>query len=127
MDNFIGGCFLVDMDLVGEVDVSQCVWLWDSLFLMVYMWIGDGFKVYEVRVCNLFEGGLMVEFDCVVVVDIVVMLDFCGIGEIGGKVVWCIEGCLGIVFDEQIDLKKVCKLVGGGKLLLFYVKLVLWC
>lgn len=122
MDNFTGGRPLVDTDPAGEADASQRARSRDSLFLMAHMRIGDGPKVHEVRVRNLSEGGLMVEFDRVVAADTAVTLDLRGIGEIGGKVAWCIEGRLGIALDEQIDPKKARKPVGGGKSLPFYVK-----
>ena len=99
----------------GETDASQRKRSRDSLFLMAQLRLGESSAVYEVRVRNLSEGGLMVELDKVVDVGTPVELDVRGVGEIAGKVAWCTQGRLGVALDTPIDPKKARKPVGASK------------
>ncbi len=87
----------------------------DSLFLVAQLRLAGEPSVREVRVRNLSEGGLMIELDRMVAVGTAVTLDLRGIGEITGKVAWCVEGRLGIALDAPIDPKKARKPVGTAK------------
>lgn len=86
----------------------------DSLFLMAQLRIDDDPRIREVRVRNLSEGGLMVEFDKGIAANTRVWLELRGIGEISGRVAWCTEGRIGVALDAPIDPKKARKPVGGG-------------
>lgn len=86
----------------------------DSLFLTAQLRIDDDPRIREVRVRNLSEGGLMVEFDKGIAANTRVWLELRGIGEISGRVAWCTEGRIGVALDAPIDPKKARKPVGGG-------------
>ncbi len=98
----------------GESDQSKRRLSRDSLLLIAQIRIGAAPAVHEVRVRNLSEGGLMIEFERALAVDTPVTLDMRGVGEITGRVAWCTEGRLGIALDAPIDPKKARKPVGQG-------------
>ena len=85
----------------------------DSLFLRASLTL-HGEPVRDVRIRNLSEGGLMAELDRVVETGTPVALEMRGIGELSGKVAWCAEGRMGIVFDRTIDPRLARKPVGQG-------------
>ncbi len=86
----------------------------DSLLLSASMRIGSATEAHDVRIRNLSEGGMMIEFDRALAVDTAVMLDIRGIGEVAGRIAWCTEGRMGIALDAPIDPKKARKPVGAG-------------
>lgn len=86
----------------------------DSLLLIAQIRVDTSPAVHEVRVRNLSEGGLMIEFERALAVDTPVTLDMRGVGEVTGRVAWCTEGRLGIALDAPIDPKKARKPVGQG-------------
>ena len=61
----------------------------------------------EVRVRNLSEGGLMLEFDRPLDVGTSILLDLDGVGAITGKVAWCTQGRVGVALDAMIDPEAV--------------------
>ena len=87
----------------------------DSLFLRARVRIGDEADVYEVRVRNLSEGGMMAELDRVIDTDTPVAIDLRGIGKIAGRIAWCAEHRIGISFERPIDPKRARKPVGNGR------------
>jgi hypothetical protein len=99
----------------GDVEGSQRSRVRDSLFLMAQVRFGDEETVREVRVRNLSEGGLMVDYARVREPGTPVALDLRGIGPVSGKVAWCTEGRIGIALDRPIDPKKARKPVGVAR------------
>ncbi len=87
----------------------------DSLLLMAPCQVAGDDEIYEVRVRNLSEGGLMIELDRSVDVGTKVTLTLRGIGRVGGKVAWFAEGRAGIALDQPIDPVKARKPVGGSR------------
>ncbi len=86
----------------------------DSLLLVARCRLGEQRAERDVRVRNLSEGGLMIELDTPAEVGTRVWLDLRGIGEVVGKVAWCVAGRMGISLDVAIDPKLARKSVGGG-------------
>lgn len=86
----------------------------DSLLLVAQCRLADQTRVYDVRVRNLSEGGLMIELDTPADVGTRVWLNLRGIGEVTGKVAWCAAGRMGIAFDTPIDPKMARKPVSSG-------------
>lgn len=86
----------------------------DSLFMMANLRIA-GAPTVEVRVRNLSEGGLMVEFEGTVTPGAAVELDMQGLRALTGTVAWCTRGRVGIAFDQPIDPKRARKRVGAGR------------
>jgi hypothetical protein len=96
----------------------------DSLFLLARLQIDGAGPVYDVRVRNLSEGGLMAELNQVVKTDTPVLLELRGVGGVAGRVVWCEQGRMGIAFDQSIDPRAARKPVGGGGTTPHYAKAV---
>jgi hypothetical protein len=86
----------------------------DSLFLTARLTLPGLREPREVRVRNLSEGGLMVEWERPLADGTAVTLILRGIGEVTGKVAWCAEGRIGVAFDEPIDPMLARKPVGRG-------------
>ena len=86
----------------------------DSLFMTAQLHLGAAPNAVEVRVRNLSEGGLMVEYDRAVEPGAAVMLEMRGLGEVTGTVAWCTRGRIGIALDEPIDPKRARKPIGAG-------------
>lgn len=86
----------------------------DSLFMVAQMRLASMTAAVEVRVRNLSEGGLMVEYDRAVEPGAAVTLEMRGLGEVTGTVAWCTRGRLGIALDAPIDPKRARKPVGAG-------------
>ena len=86
----------------------------DSLFLQAALKLADEPVARDVRIRNLSEGGLMAELGRVVDAGTPIAINMRGIGELSGKVAWCAEGRMGIVFDRKIDPQLARKPVGKG-------------
>ncbi|WP_174284631.1 PilZ domain-containing protein [Sphingomonas bacterium] len=93
----------------------------DSLFLQASITLADE-AVARVRIRNLSEGGLMAELPRVVNPGTPVAIDLRGIPDLTGKVAWCAEGRMGIVFDRKIDPQLARKPVGKGAQTPIYAK-----
>ena len=87
----------------------------DSLFMTAQLRFVGAAHAVEVRVRNLSEGGLMVEYDRAVEPGACVSLEMRGLGELTGTVAWCTRGRVGIALDHPIDPKRARKPVGAGK------------
>ena len=87
----------------------------DSLFMTAQLRLAGAVGPIEVRVRNLSEGGLMVEFDRAVQQGAAVALEMRGLGELTGTVAWCTHGRVGIALDRPIDPKRARKPVGAGR------------
>ncbi|WP_375394116.1 PilZ domain-containing protein [uncultured Sphingomonas sp.] len=94
----------------------------DSLFLQASITLADEPVARDVRIRNLSEGGLMAELPRVVNPDTPVKIDLRGIPDLTGKVAWCAEGRMGIVFDRKIDPQLARKPVGKGAQTPIYAK-----
>lgn len=86
----------------------------DSLLLQATLTLAGETATREVRIRNLSEGGLMAELARVVETGTPVAIEMRGIGNLNGKVAWCAEGRMGIVFDRKIDPQLARKPVGKG-------------
>lgn len=98
----------------------------DSLLLIAQLQVAGVPGLHDVRVRNLSEGGLMIEFERALATDTMVTLEIRGIGEVGGRVAWCTEGRLGIALDTPIDPKKARKPVGAGTTTPSYAKAIVF-
>lgn len=94
----------------------------DSMFLQASLTLGSEPLVRDVRIRNLSEGGLMAELARVVDPGTPVAIDLRGIADLTGKVAWCAEGRMGIVFDHKIDPQLARKPVGKGGQTPIYAK-----
>ncbi|TKD50294.1 PilZ domain-containing protein [Sphingomonas baiyangensis] len=92
----------------------------DSLLLTATLRIGDAETTVRIR--NLSAGGLMAEYGRSLPLDTAVDVDIRGIGWTAGKVVWAVDGRLGIAFDAPIDPLLARKPVGSGKQTPVYLK-----
>ncbi len=97
----------------------------DSLFMSAQVTFATTPGVHEVRVRNLSEGGLMVEFDRPVEPGGPVRLAMRGLGELTGTVAWCTRGRVGIALDVPIDPKRARKSISGGGSTPAYAKPIL--
>ena len=94
----------------------------DSLFLRASLSFTDEPVARDVRIRNLSEGGLMAELARVVETGTPVAIELRGISDLTGKVAWCAEGRMGIVFDRKIDPQRARKPVGKGDQTPVYAK-----
>ena len=94
----------------------------DSMFLQAALRLADEPVARDVRIRNLSEGGLMAELARVVDAGTPVAIDLRGIPDLTGKVAWCAEGRMGIVFDRKIDPQLARKPVGKGGQTPLYAK-----
>ncbi len=94
----------------------------DSLFLQASITLRDEPTARDVRVRNLSEGGLMAELGRVVDPGTPVAIELRGISDLTGKVAWCAEGRMGIVFDRKIDPRLARIPVGRGAKTPVYAK-----
>ena len=79
----------------------------DSLFLTAELTIGDAGEPVRVKVRNLSDGGMMAEAAVVVERGMRLGIELRNIGRIKGSVAWTHENRFGIVFDNEIDSKRV--------------------
>ena len=79
----------------------------DSLFLTAELTVGEGGDPVRVKVRNLSDGGMMAEAAIVVERGMRLGIELRNIGRIKGSVAWTHENRFGVVFDHEIDSKKV--------------------
>ncbi len=111
MDNINRGPLMADAPAAQE---GQRKRKRDSLFLQASLKLADEPVARDVRIRNLSEGGLMAELARVVEPGTPVAIELRGISDLTGKVAWCAEGRMGIVFDRKIDPQSARKPVGKG-------------
>ena len=86
----------------------------DSLFLSADLTLGDGGEPVRVKVRNLSDGGMMAEADLDVERGMRLGIELRNIGRIKGSVAWTQDNRFGIVFDNEIDSKRVREPVTPG-------------
>ena len=79
----------------------------DSLFLTAELTVGEGGDPVRVKVRNLSDGGMMAEAAIVVERGMRLGIELRNIGRIKGSVAWTHDKRFGVVFDTEIDSKKV--------------------
>ena len=79
----------------------------DSLFLSADLTLADGGEPVRVKVRNLSDGGMMAEAPLPVERGTRVGIQLRNIGPVKGSVAWTQDDRFGIVFDNEIDSKKV--------------------
>ena len=79
----------------------------DSLFLSADVTLAEGSGPVRVKVRNLSDGGMMAEAAISVERGTRLTIDLRNIGPIKGSVAWTQDNRFGIVFDNEIDSKKV--------------------
>ena len=86
----------------------------DSLFLSADVTLADGGEPVRVKVRNLSDGGMMAEAALHVERGMRLSIELRNIGQIKGSVAWTQDNRFGIVFDSEIDSKKVREPAGTG-------------
>lgn len=79
----------------------------DSLFLSAELTLSEGSEPVRVKVRNLSDGGMMAEANLQVVRGARLGIALRNIGPINGSIAWTQDNRFGIVFDREIDSKKV--------------------
>ena len=79
----------------------------DSLFLSADLTLHEAGEPVRVKVRNLSDGGMMAEAALVVERGTRLGIELRNIGRIKGSVAWVQDNRFGIVFDNEIDSKKV--------------------
>jgi len=79
----------------------------DSLFLSADLTLSEGGEPIRVKVRNLSDGGMMAEAPLRVERGMRLGIELRNIGPIKGAVAWTQDNRFGIVFDYEIDSKKV--------------------
>ncbi len=79
----------------------------DSLFLTADLTIGEAGEPVRVKVRNLSDGGMMAEAPVTVERGMRLGIELRNIGRIKGSVAWTQDDRFGVVFDSEIDSKKV--------------------
>ena len=79
----------------------------DSLFLSADITLPDGGDPVRVKVRNLSDGGMMAEARLPVERGTRLVIELRNIGSLRGSVAWTQDDRFGIVFDNEIDSKKV--------------------
>ncbi|MBB3034569.1 PilZ domain-containing protein [Alteriqipengyuania lutimaris] len=86
----------------------------DSLFLSADLTLADSDEPVRVKVRNLSDGGMMAEAPIFVERGMRLGIELRNIGRIKGSVAWTQDNRFGVVFDHEIDSKKVRGTVTGG-------------
>ncbi|NCP19331.1 MAG: PilZ domain-containing protein [Erythrobacter sp.] len=94
----------------------------DSLFLTADLTLDDGGEPVRVKVRNLSDGGMMAEAPLSVERGMRLGIELRNIGPIKGSVAWTQDNRFGIVFDSEIDSKKVRAPAGTGEKTPRYVR-----
>lgn len=79
----------------------------DSLFLTAELTLPDGGEPVRVKVRNLSDGGMMAEAPLSVERGMRLGIELRNIGPVKGSVAWTQDNRFGIVFDSEIDSKRV--------------------
>lgn len=79
----------------------------DSLFLAADLTLPEGGEPVRVKVRNLSDGGMMAEASISVERGMRLGIELRNVGQIKGSVAWTQDNRFGIVFDSEIDSKKV--------------------
>jgi PilZ domain len=92
-----------------DKDMSETTQSRDALresifFSAVVRFDGPG-RSLSVRVRNISAGGMMIDCGLNAKIGDVVTADIKNIGEVRGKVAWCVAPRMGIAFDYEIDPK----------------------
>jgi hypothetical protein len=75
----------------------------DSLFILADLSVLGGVGVESVRIRNLSPSGLLAEAATTYAIGTIVMLSFKTMSPVQGRVVWVLDGRMGIKLDEEID------------------------
>ena len=94
----------------------------DSLFLTAELTLADGGGSIRVKVRNLSDGGMMAEADLYVERGMRLAVDLRNVGRVTGSVAWTQDNRFGIVFDNEIDSKKVREPTAPGEKTPRYVR-----
>lgn len=78
----------------------------DSLFLMAQVGVLGGVSYETVRVRNLSPSGMMAETHVLFAVGTSVRVTLRGLEPVSGRIVWVLDGRMGIAFDCEIDPKR---------------------
>lgn len=79
----------------------------DSLFLSAELTLAEGADPVRVKVRNLSDGGMMAEADISIERGARLGVELRNVGHVKGSVAWVQGNRFGIVFDREIDSKKV--------------------
>lgn len=94
----------------------------DSLFLSADLTLSEGGEPVRVKVRNLSDGGMMAEAPLHVERGMRLGIELRNIGQVKGSVAWTQDNRFGIVFDREIDSKKVREPVAEGERTPRYVR-----
>jgi hypothetical protein len=75
----------------------------DSIFLGGAIWFGAGAERHSVRIRNISNTGMMVDFPQSRVKGSPVIAEIKNVGEVAGRVAWYHDGRMGVVFDDEIE------------------------
>lgn len=79
----------------------------DSLFLSAELTLSEGAEPVRVKVRNLSDGGMMAEADLSIERGARLGVELRNVGRVNGSVAWTQDNRFGIVFDREVDSKKV--------------------
>ena len=94
----------------------------DSLFLSADLTLADSGEPIRVKVRNLSDGGMMAEAPITVERGMRLGIELRNVGKVKGSVAWTQDNRFGIVFDNEIDSKKVRGQVTTGEKTPRYVR-----
>ena len=77
----------------------------ESIFFSAVVRFGESGRNLSVRVRNISPGGMMIDCNLSPKIGDVVFADIKNVGEVRGKVAWCVAPRMGIAFDDEIDPK----------------------
>ncbi len=77
----------------------------ESIFFSAVVRFENPVRSLSVRVRNISAGGMMIDCSLNAKIGDVVTADIKNIGEVSGKVAWCVAPRMGIAFDYEIDPK----------------------
>lgn len=86
----------------------------DSLFLNADIRVAGGVGAEAIRVRNLSASGLMAESAVLYAVGTSVVIDLHSVGEVPGRVVWSMDGRMGIAFQQDINPANIRQAISSG-------------